>query len=55
MFTQLSPEVAAELNRQRRSDATAAGRAARLVSARRWQRRAEQADRRARLARLAVR
>ncbi len=42
------------LQRERLAEAAAYNRAARLVSARRWQRRAEVAAHRARLARLAV-
>ena len=54
MHSVLSHEVARVVVRERQAEAAAAGRAARLVSARRWQRRAEVAAHRARLARLAV-
>ena len=54
MHSVLSHEVARVLVRERHVEAAAAGRAARLVAARRWQRRAEVASHRARLARLAI-
>ena len=54
MYTMLSYEVARVLVHERQAEARRAGRAVRFVAARRWQRRAEQANYRARLARLAV-
>ena len=54
MYSLLSNEVARGLTAERQAEAAAHQRAARLVAARRWQRRAEVASRRARLARLAV-
>ena len=54
MHSVLSHEVVRVLVQERQLEAAAAGRAARVVAARRWQRRAEQAASRARLARLAV-
>ena len=54
MYSLLSSEVARGLAHERQAEAAAAARAARLVAARRWQRRAEVASHRARLARLAV-
>jgi hypothetical protein len=47
-------DLARQVFRERQAEAVAYRRAAQLVSARRWQRRAEVASRRARLARLAV-
>jgi hypothetical protein len=54
MHNVLSHEVARLVAHERQAEAAASSRAARLVSARRWQRRAEVAAHRARLARLAV-
>ena len=54
MHTALSSELASALVAERQSQAADALRARRLVKLRRWQRRAEQADRQVRLARLAV-
>jgi hypothetical protein len=54
MHSVLSHDVARVMQRERQAEAAAHNRAARLVSARRWQRRAEVAAHRARLARLAV-
>jgi hypothetical protein len=54
MSTLLSYDLARQVARERQAEAAASNRAARLVSARRWQRRAEVAAYRARLARLAV-
>jgi hypothetical protein len=54
MYSAMTSEVARVQLRDRQVEAAAAGRAARLVAARRWQRRAEVATYRARLARLAV-
>lgn len=54
MHSLLSCELARQVQRERQAEATASNRAARLRSARRWQRRAEEATYRARLARLAV-
>ena len=54
MHSVLSHEVARVLQRERQAEAAAYNRAARLVSARRWAKRAEVAAHRARLARLAV-
>jgi hypothetical protein len=51
----LAQELASSLVRERRAEAASAARAARVVSARRWQRRHEQAGIRARAARAAVR
>ncbi len=51
----LAQELAHSLVRERRTEAAHAARAARVVSARRWQRRAELAGLRARAARAAVR
>ena len=55
MSPMLSSELVRALPRERQLEAAAVNRAARLVSARRLQRRAEVASRRARLALLAVR
>ncbi|MCU1589083.1 MAG: hypothetical protein JWP11_339 [Frankiales bacterium] len=55
MHTLLSHDLARQVARERQAEAAAYSRAARLVSVRRWQRRAEVATHRARLARLAVR
>ena len=55
MHSVLSHEVARVVQRERQAEAAAYNRAARLVSARRWAKRAEVAAYRARLARLAVR
>ena len=54
MNSVLSHEVVRALVVERQREAAAAGRAARVVSARRWQRRAELAASRDRLARLAI-
>ena len=54
MSTLLSYDLARQVARERHAEAAASNRAARLRSARRWQRRAEEAAHRARLARLAV-
>ncbi len=51
----LAHELARTYMRERQQESAALQRAARLRSARRWQRRAEQATGRAQLARLAVR
>src|SRR3954464_16085062 len=50
----LSYDLARQVERERQLEAVARSRAARLRSARRWQRRAEEAAYQARLARLAV-
>lgn len=55
MYSMLSCDLARQAGQERQAEAAAANRASRLVAARRWQRRAEVASRRARLARLAVR
>ncbi len=54
MHADLFHELTRVMQRERQAEAAAYNRAARLVSARRWQRRAEVAAHRARLARLAV-
>ncbi|MDT7571682.1 MAG: hypothetical protein QOE05_1856 [Actinomycetota bacterium] len=54
MNTLLSYDLARQVERERQAEAVARNRAARLRSARRWQRRAEVAAYQARLARLAV-
>jgi hypothetical protein len=55
MNSLLSYDLACQVTRERQKEAAAANRAVRLRSVRRWQRRAEVAAYRARLARLAVR
>ena len=55
MFPTLTSEVAHSLVRERQLQAEADHRARRLLTVRRWQRKAEKADQRVRLARLAVR
>jgi len=55
MHSLLSYDLARQVERERQAEAVARNRAVRLRSARRWQRRAEVAVYRARLARLAVR
>jgi hypothetical protein len=55
MNSLLSYDLARQVERERQLEAATANRAVRLRSARRWQRRAEAATYRARLARLAVR
>ncbi|GAC1445138.1 MAG: hypothetical protein NVSMB55_24470 [Mycobacteriales bacterium] len=55
MNSLLSYDLARQVARERQAEAAASNRAARLVAVKRWQRRAEVADRRVRLARLAVR
>lgn len=55
MYSVLSHDLARQVARDRQAEAAAANRAARLVSVKRWQRRAEVANHRVRLARLAVR
>jgi hypothetical protein len=55
MHTALAADLACQVARERQAEAAAHNRAARLVAARRWQRRAEEAARRASLARRAVR
>lgn len=55
MYSVLSPDLPRQVARERLAEASAASLAARVVSARRWQRRAEAASARARLARLAIR
>ncbi len=55
MYSVLSYDLACQVARERQAEAAASNRAARLVAVRRWQRRAEQANHRVRLARLAVR
>jgi hypothetical protein len=55
MFLVLAQELAHGLVRQRHAEAASAARVARIVSARRWQRRHEKAGIRARAARAAVR
>jgi hypothetical protein len=54
MHSLLSYDLARQVERERQAEAVARNRAGRLRSARRWQRRAEEANYRARLARLAV-
>ena len=54
MHNVLSHEIARQVMLERQAEAAVRNRASRLVSARRWQRRAEVAAHRARLARLAV-
>jgi hypothetical protein len=55
MHSDLHYDLARQVARERQLEAAAANRAAHLVAVRRWQRRAEQANRQVRLARLAVR
>ncbi|MCW2725895.1 MAG: hypothetical protein JWN35_2816 [Frankiales bacterium] len=55
MYTVLASELATVIARERQAEAAAQNRAARLITARRLQRRAEVATHRARLARLAIR
>jgi len=55
MNSSLSLDLVNQVARERQAEAAAHSRAARLVAARRWQRRAEVAARRASLARLAIR
>jgi len=55
MSTVLSADLVTQVVQERQTEAAAHALAVRLVAARRWQRRAEVAARRARLARTAVR
>ena len=55
MYTALAEEVARAATYDRQLEAEAASRAHRLITVRRWQRKAEKADQMVRLARLAVR
>ncbi len=55
MNTVLNAALARELMADRQREAQAQARVRRLVAVRRWQRRAEEANRQVRLARLAVR
>jgi len=55
MYSTLSHDLARQVAHERQAEAAASNRAARLVAVRRWQRRAEVANRQVRLARLAVR
>ena len=55
MNSVLSYDLARQVARERQAEAAASNRAARLVAVKRWQRRAEVANRQVRLARLAVR
>ena len=55
MYPTLTHQVAHALVRERQLQAEADVRARRLLTVRRWQRKAEHADRQVRLARLAVR
>jgi hypothetical protein len=54
MHSLLSYDLARQVAHERQREAATSNRAARLVAVRRWQRRAEVANRQARLARLAV-
>lgn len=55
MYATLTSQVARALVEERQLQAEADVRARRLLTVRRWQRKAEQANRQVRLARLAVR
>jgi hypothetical protein len=55
MYTALAEQVAHATVHERQLKAEADSRARRLITVRRWQRKAEKADQRVRLARLAVR
>lgn len=55
MYSNLHPQVARVLVAERQHQAEADVRARRLLAVRRWQRKAEVANRQVRLARLAVR
>ena len=55
MYSSLSYDLARQVVSDRQAEAAAYNRAARLVAVKRWQRRAEVANRQVRLARLAVR
>jgi len=55
MNSLLSYDLARQVERERQAEAAASNRAVHLRSARRWRRRAEVANYRARLVRLAVR
>ena len=55
MYATLTPQVARALVEERQLQAEADVRARRLLTVRRWQRKAEVANRQVRLARLAVR
>ena len=55
MSSLLSYDLARQVARERQLEAASSNRAARLVAVRRWQRRAEVANRQVRLARLAIR
>ena len=55
MYTALAEQTARVTVRERQQQAEADARARRLVTVRRWQRKAEKADARVRLARLALR
>ena len=55
MYTALAQQTAQALVQERQLKAEADTRARRLLTVRRWQRKAEKANRRVRLARLAIR
>jgi hypothetical protein len=55
MYTALAQQTARALVHERQAQAEADVRARRLVTVRRWQRKAEKANRQVRLARLAIR
>jgi hypothetical protein len=54
MYTALAEQLVHATAQQRQHEAEAAARARRLVAVRRWQRKAEKANHRVRLARLAL-
>jgi hypothetical protein len=55
MYSDTNYDLYRVMSSERQAEAAASSRAAALVSARRWQRRVERANRQVRLARLAVR